>query len=108
MRLVIDVLIVLAVVYVVIDAVVSYRAAAGTVWQKLLAVGKESATVLWSRFTILVAGATDGLVWLADLAGQPAVAGAIQSYLKPSYVAGLMIAVAVITELARRRTLVRS
>ena len=105
MHLVIDVLVIAALVYVVIDAVISYRAAAGTVWQRLLAVGKESATVLWSRFVVLVAGLTDGLVWLADLIGQPSVASAIQAYLKPSYVAGIMVAVAAITELARRRTL---
>jgi hypothetical protein len=92
-------------VYVVVDFVRSYRAAAGTVWQRLLASGKESATIVWQRFTIVVASLADAVVWVADLLNAPSVAEPIKSALQPQYVAAFMVAVAIIGEFARRRTL---
>ncbi len=92
-------------IFVVVDAVRRWRGATGTASQRLLAIGRQSATVLWARFTVLVATLTDGLIELADLVGSPAVAAAIAQYLKPSTVAAIMVAVAVISEWARRRTL---
>src|SRR5712692_4313398 len=77
----------------------------GTLWQKLLAVGRHSATILWARFTVAVAALADGAVWVADFLGSPQVAGAMQAHLDPRTVAAVMVAVAVVSELARRRTL---
>jgi hypothetical protein len=56
-----DLLLLAALGYIVVDAVISYRAAVGTVWQRLLAAGKDSATVLWARFTVCVAAVANGL-----------------------------------------------
>jgi len=103
--LVLDLVLLALVAFVVADAVRSWRGATGTVWKKLLAVGKQSATILWARFCVLLAVLADGLIELADLVGSPAVAAAMEQHLTPSTVAAIMVAVAVISEWARRRTL---
>jgi hypothetical protein len=103
MQTVIDILVILAVVYVAIDAIRAFTSAAGNVWQRLWAAARHSATVLWARFVVVLAAGADALIWLADVLGAPSVAGAIQQYLQPSYVAALMIGIAFISELARRR-----
>jgi hypothetical protein len=105
MQTVIDILVILAVLYIAIDAIRAFTSAAGNVRQKLWAAARHSATVLWARFVVVVAAGVDALIWIADVLGAPGVAGAIQSYLSPSVVAGLMIAIAVISEIGRRRTL---
>ncbi|HEY1361496.1 MAG TPA: hypothetical protein VGF60_04580 [Xanthobacteraceae bacterium] len=107
MQMLIDVLVLAALAYVAIDAVRSFTRAAGSLWQRLLAVGKQSSTLLWQRFVVLVAGLADALAWAADLLGEPSVASALQAHLKPSTVAAVMVAVAIVSELARRRTLRR-
>ena len=73
--------------------------------ERSLAAGKHSATILWARFCAAVASAADGVVWLCEIANAPNVAGAVQTYLTPKAVAAVMITVAVITEVARRRSL---
>jgi len=105
MTIVLNLILFAALVYVVIDFTRSFRAAAGTLWQRLLATGRESATILWQRFTIALASLADAVVWLAELLNAPGVAEPIKSVLQPQYVAALMVAVAIIGELARRRTL---
>jgi len=105
MVLVINLVLFALLLFVVFDSIRAWRSSSGTLWQRLLAIGKQSATVLWSRFCILVAVLADALIQLADFVGSPGVAGAIQQYLKPSTVAAIMVAVAVISEWARRRTL---
>jgi hypothetical protein len=104
-KLVLDLILLAALLYVAVDFYRSYCAATGTVWQRLLAAGKSSATILWQRFVIAVAALSNGLVWLADVANAPAVSDAIKAALQPQYVAAFVVAVAIITELARRRTL---
>jgi hypothetical protein len=105
MQTAIDLIVAVAVVYLIVDTVRTFLSSAGTIWQRLWAAARHSATVLWARFVVAVAAGVDALVWLADIAGSPGVAAAIQQYLSPSVVAGVMIAIAVIAELARRRTL---
>ena len=105
MHLILDFVLIAALVYVVIDFVRSFHAAAGTVWQRLLATSRNSATILWQRFTIAVAGLADALVFLADLLQAPNVAETVRSVLQPQYVAVFVVVVAVVGELARRRTL---
>jgi len=80
-----------------------YRAATGTTWQRILAGAKGSATILWARFVQVVTAATMGLVSLADFLNAPAVGTAIQTYLKPQYVAAAFVLIAAISEVARRR-----
>ena len=105
MHLVIDLVLLAALVYVVVDFVRAYRTASGTLWQRLLATGRHSATILWQRFTIALAGFADAVVWLADLLQAPGVAEPVRSVLAPQYVAVFVVAVAIVGELARRRTL---
>ena len=47
MHAIIDLILLAALVYVVVDFVRSYRAASGTLWQRLLATSRHSATILW-------------------------------------------------------------
>lgn len=71
---------------------------------KIAAWFRHSATVLWAR---LVAAAGLVLMAVQSLLQDPAVAQAIQSVLQPKYVPYYVIAIGLITELARRRTLDR-
>src|SRR5262245_14910368 len=105
MTLILNLVLVAALGYVAIDFLRSFRAAAGTVSQRLLATGRQSATILWQRFTMALAAFTDALLWLAELLNAPGVAEPIKSVLQPQYVAVFVVAVAVVSELARRRTL---
>jgi hypothetical protein len=92
----------LAIIYSVFR---DFHSAVGTVWQRLLAAGKHSATILWARFCAAVASAADAVVWVCEIINAPSVATAVQTYLKPPVVATIMVAIAIITEIARRRTL---
>ena len=97
----------LFIVYILIDGFKDFAQASGTVWQKLLAVGKNSATILWARFTGLVAALAGALAFVADYLNAPGVGDAIKSGIgdHPQYVAAFSLFVAVMTEFARRRTL---
>lgn len=82
-----------------------FRAATGTVWERLLAAAQGSATILWARFSMLVGALATVLVEAADWLNAPGVADGIKAVMQPSYVAFFIIAMAVMSELARRRTL---
>jgi hypothetical protein len=73
-------------------------------WQKFKASFKQSVTILWARGV-----ACAGLLLMAGetLLQDPNIAGAIQSALQPKFVPYYVIAIGLITELARRRTLGR-
>lgn len=101
----IDFIIAALVVYFVYDFVASYRASVGTVWERLLATGKQSATILWARFVVIVSGASGGLALLAEYLNAPGVSDAIKSVVQPQYVIILLIAIPLISEFARKRTL---
>jgi len=94
------------VVYVVFQFALIYaRSTATTRWARTIEAGKGSATILWARFVIAVAAGVDGLSYLASVLGAPGVAEKLPSILKPEYVALLTVGIAVVAELARRRTL---
>ncbi len=73
-------------------------------WQKFKASFKQSVTILWARVV-----ACAGLLLMAGetLLQDPHIAGAIQSALQPKFVPYYVIAIGLITELARRRTVDR-
>lgn len=73
-------------------------------WQKFKASFKQSVTILWARIVAFA-----GLFLMAGetLLQDPNIAGAIQSALQPKFVPYYVIAIGLITELARRRTLDR-
>jgi hypothetical protein len=95
----------LAIIFIVETLVGYFQSSEKTVWQRLLASAKCSATILWARFVTLVTAAVGGLVWLADLVNEPTLAAAITSYLTPRVVAVIFVGSALISAIARRRTL---
>ncbi len=70
-------------------------------WNKIKAWFKNSITILWARVVAL-----SGLLLVAaqSLLQDPNVAAAIQSVLQPRFIPYYVIAIGVITEIARRRT----
>jgi hypothetical protein len=70
-------------------------------WNKIRSWFSNSVTILWARVQVL-AGLTAAL--LMALASDPNVTGAIQSALQPKLIPYYVIAVGLITEIARRRT----
>jgi hypothetical protein len=70
-------------------------------WDNIKAWFKHSLTILWARAVTLA-----GLLLAAGdaLLSDPNVTGAIQSVLQPKYIPYFVIAIGIITELARRRT----
>ena len=67
-------------------------------WNKIRSWFRNSVTILWARVQVL-AGLTAAS--LMALASDP---GAIQSALQPKFIPYYVIAVGLITEIARRRT----
>jgi hypothetical protein len=83
-----------------------YRKATGSTWERLLSAGKESATILWGKFCILLSGLIASLDSLADLLNMPELKTYIEMALgNPKAVAGVMLALSVVTIYARKRTL---
>ena len=70
-------------------------------WEKIKTWFKHSITILWARLVALV-----GLLLAAGqpLLDDPNVNSAVQSILQPKLIPYYVIAIGVVTELARRRT----
>jgi hypothetical protein len=73
-------------------------------WDRLKSVFKHSLTILWAR-VVALAGLllASGQALIAD----PNVNDAIQAMLKPDYIPYYVIAIGLITELCRRRTVTK-
>lgn len=92
--------------YIVWQAVSAWRAASGSVWQRLLASAKDSATILWAKFVSLIASLAGLAGEFADAVGAPGVKEQVQSALgNPVYVALFLVGVSFISIAARKRTL---
>lgn len=107
MRMLVTAALIALVAFLAYDFVSEYRAAVGSAWERAIAAGKGSATILWARLTMLVAALSDLLTQAADWLNAPGVADGIRSVLKPEYVAVFVVGLALVTELARRRSLNR-
>jgi len=70
-------------------------------WNKIRSSFKSSVTILWARTQVL-AGFI--VATLMALASDPDVTGAIQAALQPKLIPYYVIAIGLITEIARRRT----
>jgi hypothetical protein len=70
-------------------------------WNKIKSWFKNSITILWARMQVL---AGVGAAMMMALASDPNVTGAIQTALQPKFIPYYVIAVGLITEIARRRT----
>ena len=73
-------------------------------WFKIKSLFRNSITILWARVQVLT-----GLLAavLMALATDPTVTGAIQVALEPKFIPYYVIAIGLITEIARRRTISR-
>ena len=76
-----------------------------TLWQRLIAAGKGSITITWARFCAVVACLSGSLGDIADYFNAPGVGDNIRALLQPQTVAIVSLIAALITEIARRRTL---
>jgi len=89
----------------VYDFVKALATEKGTLWQRLLAASKDSATVIWSKFVIVVGMIVAVLDRIATAFGDPALATQIQTYLTPQYVGYGLAALFAVNMWARFRTL---
>lgn len=71
-------------------------------WDKIKACFKRSMTILWAR-AVALAGVAFAAV--QALSADPTIAAAIQQILQPKFIPYYVIAIGVITEIARRRSL---
>lgn len=95
----------LVAIYILGTFVVAFTHEKGTLWQRLLKAGEDSATIVWAKFSIAAGLLTAAMVQLAQTVGDPQVGAAIQRVMTPQ-MWGIVFAVAMaITVLARKRTL---
>jgi hypothetical protein len=71
-------------------------------WNKTKAWFKNSVTIVWARLQVLAGIAAASLMTLAT---DPHVTSAIETALQPKYFPYYVIAIGLITEIARRRTI---
>jgi hypothetical protein len=76
-------------------------------WERIKAWFKHSATILWARILGLGGFVFAALDATANLFELPGIRENIQLLLDPKYVPYYIIAIALVTELARRRTLTK-
>lgn len=70
-------------------------------WGKIKAWFKNSATIVWARLQVIAGVLTASAFALLQ---DPNVTGALQSALQPKFIPYYVIAIGLVTELARRRT----
>jgi hypothetical protein len=74
-------------------------------WEKIKAWFRHSATILWARLVGFGGIVIAALGTMADLFELPGIKESVQALLDPRHVPYYIIAFALVTELARRRTL---
>ena len=71
-------------------------------WNKVKAWFKNSTTILWARVQVLAGVAAASVLALAS---DPDVTSALQAALQPKFIPYYVIAIGLMTEIARRRTI---
>lgn len=93
------------VLYLVYRVVARYRAATGSPWERLLASAKDSATILW-HYAVMAGGlVVTGASTAADYLNMPEVDKFIHDFLTPQRAGVALMAIALVTIIARMRTL---
>lgn len=75
-----------------------------SMWDNIKSWFKNSATILWARIQVLAGIISASLIALTS---DPNVTGAIQAALQPKFIPYYVIAIGLVTEIARRRTIGR-
>lgn len=91
------------VAYYAYNFVTRFRAAAGTLKDRLLAAGHDSGTILIQRLVAIAAGLVAVVPTLADVLGASGVSSAVQSIIPGGVAPYYMVVLSIVTELARRR-----
>lgn len=84
-----------------------FREAEGTVWERLLAGGRDSATILWGYLLYLAGAILDLIERMAVFLNMPEVTTFVNTHVPPKYVAGGMMVIGIITIAARLRSILR-
>lgn len=91
--------------YIVYRVVTRYRASTGTVWQRLLATAKGSATVLW-QYVIAIGGMiTIAGSKISVITDTPEIKQFMTDYLPPEVTGSIMLVAAIVTIIARLRNM---
>lgn len=78
---------------------------AGSLWEKMLAAGRGSASILWARFVMALGALFGALANYADLAQLPAIQDLMRVLLTPQTFGIAVALISLVSEIARRRTL---
>jgi hypothetical protein len=92
--------------YFIADTYRRYRAASGAIWDRLLSSAKDSATMLMTKLSVVLAAIVANIGDAADFVGLPSIREYAEKLLaSPKSVAVTMLAMALIIAIARKRTL---
>jgi hypothetical protein len=94
----------LAALYILIRMAIYFATTTGTVWERLLATGKYSATVVWSMIVILGSTILTGVGYLGDALNLPEVKD-WSTRLPAEWVGASVAVIMAITVISRMRTL---
>lgn len=94
--------------FVLATFVRDFKAATGSLWERLLASAEDSATKLWAKALVLVSTAAGSLVFATDYVNDPQLSAMIKAALPPELLPIFGIVAAVVTIWARNRTLPKS
>lgn len=88
-----------------VDAIHGYAKGTGSMWDKMLSMGKSSASILAARVGAIGGLGLQGIVEIADVVATPGVKAFVDQYINAPAVGWTMVACALVAEIARRRTL---
>lgn len=88
-------------------AVVTYKTADGTWWERTLATSRDSATWLYGKLLLVAGLLIEGAYHVADFLNMPDVSNFIHERVPPSYLGWVLVGIAALTFIARARTLLR-
>lgn len=92
-------------VYVAYELIDQYRQSTNTGYKRLWDAAYGSATKLWAKFVLVIAGITANLDSMADFFGMPEFKTAIDTYIgNPKIIAGIMLVISLVSMKARNRT----
>ena len=84
-----------------------FYVATGSWWERFLAAGKESATMAWAQLVIIGTTLMNAIGAIATVVADPDTAQKIKDSLPSEYVAGALVAIMLLTMLARLRSLTK-